>query len=66
MEESPVSQFGDTWDHIADALLGVASLKAVEFVRQMVPGFHEQYAARNPEHRLPFSNERVRNASPGL
>jgi len=44
-------QFGDTWDHIADALLAVASAKAIEFVGQKVPGFREQFAARHPEHR---------------
>ena len=47
-------QFGDTFDHIADALLGVASAKAIEFVSEMVPGFREQFAERHPEHR-PFS-----------
>ena len=44
-------QFGDTWDHIADALLAVASAKAIDFVGQKVPGFREQYASRHPEHR---------------
>ena len=44
-------QFGDTWDHIADALLAVASAKAIEFVGQKVPGFREQFASRHPEHR---------------
>jgi len=54
-------QFGDTWDHVADALLGVASAKAIEFVSQMVPGFQEQYSARHPEHRA-FTSERMRNS----
>jgi hypothetical protein len=44
-------QFGDTWDHIADALLAVASAKAIEFVGQKVPGFREQFASKHPEHR---------------
>jgi hypothetical protein len=44
-------QFGDTWDHIADALLAVASTKAIEFVGQKVPGFREQFASRHPELR---------------
>ena len=44
-------QFGDTWDHIADALLAVASAKAIEFVGQKVPGFREHFASRHPEHR---------------
>jgi hypothetical protein len=54
-------QFGDTWDHIADALIGVASAKAIDFVSQKVPGFGEQYATRHPEHRSVFSSN-VRNA----
>ena len=44
-------QFGDTWDHIADALLAVASAKAIEFVGQKVPGFREQFASKHPDHR---------------
>jgi len=43
-------QFGDTWDHIADALLAVASAKAIEFVGRKVPGFREQFETRHPEH----------------
>jgi hypothetical protein len=48
-------QFGDTWDHIADALLGVATAKAIDYVSQIVPGFREQFAARHPEHRTMYS-----------
>jgi hypothetical protein len=44
-------QFGDTWDHIADALLAVASAKAIEFVSEKVPGFREQFSAKHPEQR---------------
>ena len=36
-------QFGQTWEHIASALLGVASAKAVELVAEMVPGFRDHY-----------------------
>jgi hypothetical protein len=53
-------QFGDTWDHIADALLGVASAKAIEFVSEKIPGFREQFDTRNPEQRSAFSSS-VRN-----
>lgn len=53
-------QFGDTWDHIADALIGVAAAKAIDFVSQKVPGFREQFATRHPEHRSVFSSN-VRN-----
>jgi len=49
-------QFGDTWDHIADALLGVASAKAIEYVSEMIPGFRDEYSSRYPEHRVPFSS----------
>ena len=51
-------QFGDTWDHIADALLAVASVKAIEFVSDKVPGFREQFAAKYPEHRGGYSTGR--------
>lgn len=40
---------GDTWDHIADALMGVAAAKAIHFVSQRVPGFGEEYSKRNAE-----------------
>lgn len=53
-------QFGDTWDHIADALVGVASAKAIDFVSAKIPGFREQFASRHPEHRGAFSSN-VRN-----
>ncbi len=49
-------QFGDTWDHIADALIGVAAAKAIEYVSELVPGFREQFAERHPEHRTTFSS----------
>ena len=51
-------QFGDTWDHIAEALLAVASAKAIEFVARKVPGFREEYSAQHPEHRTGFSGSR--------
>jgi len=54
-------QFGDTWDHIADALIGVASAKAIDFVSEKVPGFREQFTTRHPEHRNVFSSN-ARNA----
>jgi hypothetical protein len=51
-------QFGDTWDRIADALLAVASAKAIEFVGEKVPGFREQFSAKYPEHRGGYSTGR--------
>jgi hypothetical protein len=34
-------QVGETWEQIADALVRTASLKAIEFVGEFVPGFRE-------------------------
>jgi len=51
-------QFGDTWEHIADALLAVASAKAIEFVGEKIPGFREQFAEKHPEHRGGYSTGR--------
>ena len=51
-------QFGDTWDHIADTLLSVASIKAIEYVSELVPGFREQFAAKHPEHRGSYPSGR--------
>ena len=53
-------EVGDTWDHVTDALLGVATARAIEFVSGLVPGFRDQYLARHPEHRMPFSSDRIR------
>jgi hypothetical protein len=41
------------WQHISDALLGVASAKVMEFVGNLVPGFHDQL---HREHRDPTSS----------
>ncbi len=30
------------WQHISDALMGVASAKVVEFVGKLIPGFNDQ------------------------
>jgi len=51
-------QFGDTWDHIAEALLAVAPAKAIHFVAEKIPGFREEYNARHPERRGGFSSGR--------
>jgi hypothetical protein len=37
-------QLGQTWHGIADALLGVVSAKAVEFISDLVPGFRDHYS----------------------
>jgi hypothetical protein len=49
-------QFGDTWDHIAETLLAVASAKAISYIASKVPGFREEFSARHPEHRGGFSS----------
>jgi hypothetical protein len=49
-------QFGDTWDHIAETLLAVASAKAIDLVASKVPGFREEFSARHPDHRGGFSS----------
>jgi hypothetical protein len=49
-------QFGDTWDHIAETLLAVASAKAISFIASKVPGFREEFSARHPDHRGGFSS----------
>ena len=46
-----VRQLGDTWAHIADALLRTASDKAVELVGNVVPGFRDHLEGPGHEHR---------------
>jgi hypothetical protein len=36
----------DTWDHIKDALVGVAATRVTDFVGELVPGFAEEFRAR--------------------
>lgn len=38
-------QIGETWDRIADALLGVLSARAVSLIGGVVPGFHDHFGA---------------------
>lgn len=42
-----VRQLGDTWEQIADALLRTASVKALEFVGELVPGFRDNVRRRD-------------------
>ena len=39
------------WRHISDALMGVASAKVIEFVGNLVPGFHDQFHREHPDSR---------------
>jgi hypothetical protein len=42
-----VAQLATAWEHISDALLGVATAKAVDAIAGYVPGFKEQYERRS-------------------
>ena len=33
----------DTWNHIQDALMGVAAARVTDFVGELVPGFREEF-----------------------
>jgi len=33
----------ETWDHIKDALMGVAAAHVTDFVGELVPGFADEY-----------------------
>ena len=37
------------WRHLSDALMGVASAKVMEFVGNLVPGFHDQLRREHPD-----------------
>jgi hypothetical protein len=39
-------QVGDAWDHVLEALIGIASAKAIDLISNMVPGFREEYRSR--------------------
>ena len=43
-----MSRLHDDWQHISDALMGVASAKLMEFVGNLVPGFHDQLHREHP------------------
>jgi len=42
-------QVGDTWDHMLEALIAVASAKAMDLIGNVVPGFRDEYDARTME-----------------
>ena len=39
-----LNRAADTWDNIKGALIGVAAGKVQDFLRDAVPGFHEEYS----------------------
>jgi hypothetical protein len=53
-------QLGQTWNSIADALLGVVSAKAVQFISELVPGFREHYSTA--DHGRPTDRSRYDSA----
>ena len=33
----------DTWRHVSEALLGVATAKAIDYISNVIPGFRDHY-----------------------
>ena len=54
-----VEQLMATWGHISDALLGVATAKAVDAIAEYLPGFKDQYERQTAR---PRSTEPLRPA----
>ena len=40
-------QLGDTWNEILETLIGLASVKAVNVIGNLLPGFRDEYEARH-------------------
>jgi len=45
-------QVTETWQNIVEALVGLAAVKAVEWIGSAVPGFRDEYDARQGPSRL--------------
>jgi hypothetical protein len=45
-------QVNETWQNIVEALVGLAAIKAVEWIGNSVPGFRDEYDARHASSRL--------------
>lgn len=45
-------QVTETWQNIVEALVGLAAVKAVEWIGNAVPGFRDEYDARQGPSRL--------------
>ena len=54
-----VEQLRTTWGHISDALLGVATAKAVDAIAEYLPGFKDQYEQQSAR---PYRTEPLRSA----
>ena len=46
-------QVGDTWQAILEALVGVAAVKAVDWIGTVVPGFRDEWEVRQPASNSP-------------
>jgi hypothetical protein len=46
-----VEQLIATWGHISDALLGVATAKAVDAIAEYLPGFKDEYERQTDRRR---------------
>jgi hypothetical protein len=42
-------QVGQTWDHIVESLIGLGSMKAIEWLGTKIPGFRDEYESRHAE-----------------
>jgi hypothetical protein len=42
----PKQKAVETWDHIKDALVGVAAARVTDFVGELVPGFRDEFHSR--------------------
>jgi len=42
-------QMGNVWDAMLEALIGVASAKAIDFIADVVPGFRDEYRSRRTD-----------------
>jgi hypothetical protein len=45
-------QVTETWQNVVEALVGLAAVKAVEWIGNAVPGFRDEYDARQGSSRL--------------
>jgi hypothetical protein len=48
-------QVGDAWQNILEALVGVAAVKAVDWIGNVVPGFRDEWEARQPASGSPVA-----------
>jgi hypothetical protein len=57
------TQVSDAWEHILEALIGVSALKAVEWIGSIVPGFRDEYQARQTAEPSPAGTRDDRPAT---